>query len=196
MTDLDPFAPRAEGDSTEFLRTLTPEIRRYIERYVGDAAAAEDLVQETLTRIDRGLPDFAGRSSVKTWALSIATRVAADYLRTPGRKADIIEFDETRIEPSNEIPLDERLVIDEMSACVRSVIDALPEDYRAALVLHDLQGLTAEETAAVCGSSLATAKMRIHRARIRLKDALSKECDFYRDRENVFRCDRKGSSDE
>lgn len=191
MTNLEITRTRDETSFADLARTLTPELRRYLERYVGDAAAAEDLVQETLARIDRGLPGFAGRASLKTWAFSIATRVAVDYLRTPGRKAEIVEFDETTGDPASDLPADERLVVDEMSTCVRSVIDGLPQDYRAALVLHELQGLTAEETAEICGSSLATAKIRIHRARARLKDALRNECDFYRDRDDVFRCDRK-----
>lgn len=77
---------------------------------------------------------------------------------------------------------------------MRRVINALPEDYRAALVLHDLEGLTAQQTAEVCGCSVATAKIRIHRARGRLREALREECDFYRDGEAVFRCDQKRSA--
>lgn len=65
------------------------------------------------------------------------------------------------------------------------------EDYRTALVLHDLEGQTAAQVAEIVGCSLAAAKIRIHRSRQRLKQALEKECRFYRDAENVFRCDRK-----
>lgn len=54
--------------------------------------------------------------------------------------------------------------------------------------------LTAARVAEVAGCSLANAKIRIHRARRRLKDALEAECNFYRDEENVFRCDRKPES--
>ena len=175
----------------ELARQLSPDLRRYLERYVGDRTAADDLLQETLTRMDRGLAGFAGRSSAKTWAFSIATRVAADYLRRPERSIQIVEVDEATQRQDTEPTIDERLVVDEMSACVRQVVASLPEDYRAALVLHELQGLTAEETAEICGCSLATAKIRVHRARLRLKEALKNECEFYRDSENVFRCDRK-----
>ncbi len=49
-------------------------------------------------------------------------------------------------------------------------------------------------TAEIAGCSIATAKIRIHRARRRLKEALNEECSFYRDEENVFRCDRKPGS--
>ena len=175
----------------DLARQLSPDLRRYLERYVGDRTAADDLLQETLTRMGRGLAGFAGRSSAKTWAFSIATRVAADYLRSPGRSIQIVEIDDATQRQDTEPTIDERLVVDEMSACVRQVVASLPEDYRAALVLHELQGLTAEETAEICGCSLATAKIRVHRARLRLKEALKNECEFYRDNENVFRCDRK-----
>lgn len=141
-------------------------------------------------RIDRGLPEFGGRASIKTWAFSIATRVAADYFRKPERRLHILEIDEA-IPAVGTRDLDERLVVDEMNDCVREVIDSLPEDYRAALVLHDLEGLTAQQVADISGCSLATAKIRIHRSRLRLKEALQQECRFYRDGDDVFRCDRK-----
>lgn len=170
---------------------LSIPLRRYLGRYVGNPVVAEDLLQETLIRIARGLPGFAGRASVKTWAFSIATRVAADHFRQPAHRVDIVDVDESLESTDSEPTVDQQLVIDEMNACVREVIDSLPQDYRAALVLHDLEGLTAAQTAEVCGCSVPTAKIRIHRARERLKEALKRECDFYRDSDNVFRCDRK-----
>ncbi len=175
----------------ELAQELSPPLLRYLQRYVGDPAVAEDLLQETLLRIARGLPDFGGRASVKTWAFSIATRVAADHFRQPANRAHIVEFDESHALSGGDPAVDEQLVIDEMNACVRQVIDNLPADYRAVLVLHDLQGLTVPEAAEICGCSVPTAKIRLHRARLRLREALQQACDFYRDSENVFRCDRK-----
>ena len=96
---------------------------------------------------------------------------------------------------ASERELGEQVIIDEMNSCVREVIEHLPHDYRAAIVLHDLQGLTADETAEVCDCSVATAKIRIHRGRKRLREALSKECQFYYDRNQVLRCDRKSPHD-
>jgi RNA polymerase sigma-70 factor (ECF subfamily) len=106
-----------------------------------------------------------------------------------------VDVDEVGDLPDIGVDVDDRIVVDEMNTCIRGVIDSLPEDYRAALVLHDLEGLTAAEVAEVCHSSVATAKIRIHRARARLKKALEEECDFYHDSEDVFRCDRKSDSD-
>jgi RNA polymerase sigma-70 factor (ECF subfamily) len=177
---------------SDIARELSPALLRYLERYTGERAAAEDLLQESLLRISRGLASYQGRAALKTWAYAIATRVAADYFRSPARGIAIVATDAaTEQVPDGEPRIDERIVVDEMNACVRQVIDGLPQDYRAALVLHDLEGLGAGEVAEVCGCSLATAKMRIHRARLRLKRALEKQCEFYRDADDVLRCDRK-----
>ncbi len=185
--------PQSQPPSPERVaKELSGPLLRFLGRYAGNPAIADDLLQETLIRITRGLPSFDGRASLKTWAFSIATRAAADHFRQPAHRVHIVDVDEQPEIPDPDITVDERLVIDEMSACVRQVIDSLPEDYRAALVLHDLEGLTAGQTAEVCGCSVATAKIRVHRARLRLREALQHECDFYRDSDNVLRCDRKG----
>ena len=168
---------------------LSEPLRRYLQRLVGNRATADDLLQETLLKIARALPGFEGRSSVKTWAFTIATRIATDHFRRPQNRALMVDIDETTQVDDTEI--EQRLVIDEMSSCVREVIDTLPEDYRTAVVLHDLEGQTAALVAEIVGCSIANAKIRIHRGRRRLEQALNKECTFYRDEENVFRCDRK-----
>jgi RNA polymerase sigma-70 factor (ECF subfamily) len=168
---------------------LSGPLQRYLQRLVGNDATADDLLQDTMLKIARGLPGFEGRSSVKTWAFTIATRVATDYFRRPHTRALMVVFDDDDLAIDAEI--DQQLVVDEMSSCVREVIDSLPGDYRTALVLHDLEGETAATVAEITGCSLATAKIRIHRARRRLKEALDEECRFYRDADNVFRCDRK-----
>jgi RNA polymerase sigma-70 factor (ECF subfamily) len=172
---------------------LSPPLLRYLRRYVGDPDLAEDLLQETLIRVTRGLPHYAGRSQLKTWAFSIATRVAADHFRRPANRVRIVDVAEASEVPASDLAVEERLVIDEMNVCVRRVIDSLPEDYRAALVLHDLEGLTAAQTAEISTCTLATAKIRIHRARARLAEAMREECDFYRDGDSVLRCSQKGS---
>jgi RNA polymerase sigma-70 factor (ECF subfamily) len=173
---------------------LSAPLRRYLERLVGDRSTADDLLQDTLLKIARALPGFKGRSSVKTWAFTIATRVATDHFRRPHSRAQMVEIEETEPVHVSDAEIDQRLVVDEMNSCVREVIDSLPEDYRTALVLHDLEGHTAAQVAEIAGCSLATAKIRIHRARRRLREALDQECRFYRDEDDVFRCDRKADS--
>jgi RNA polymerase sigma-70 factor (ECF subfamily) len=170
---------------------LSGPLRRYLERLVGNPTTADDLLQDTLLKIARALPDFEGRSSLKTWAFTIATRVATDYFRQPQSRAQMVDIDDNESAHIIDAEPDQPLVVDEMSICMQQVIERLPADYRTALVLHDLEGRTAAELAEIAGCSIATAKIRIHRARRCLKQALEEECTFYRDTENVFRCDRK-----
>ncbi len=74
---------------------LSGPLQRYLERLVGIRATADDLLQDTLLKIARALPGFEGRSSVKTWAFTIATRVATDHFRRPQNRAKLVDIDET-----------------------------------------------------------------------------------------------------
>jgi RNA polymerase sigma-70 factor (ECF subfamily) len=184
----------AEAFSFEVVAArLTPPLRHYLAHFLDDAALAEDLLQETLLKISKGLPGFESRSSLETWAFSVATHTAIDHLRRSSMGSRIVAIEDADAVPGSLDDVDEPLIVDEMSSCVREEIESLPGDYRAALVLHDLEGKTAQQTAEICGCSLATAKIRIHRARARLKQALERDCDFYHDRRQVLRCDRKGA---
>lgn len=190
MADSPVQLASAERDTV--LRSLLPALQRYLRRYCQDPSVAEEVLQETLLRIDRALPGFQGRSRLDTWALAIASRAAADHFRAARREIETVpvEEDDTLL-VGGDASLDERLVIDEMNACVREVIDALPSDYRAALILRDLEGYSTEEAAAVLECTAATVKIRLHRARARLQAALGRRCEFYRDRASVLRCERK-----
>lgn len=173
----------------ELAREMSRPLLRYLQRF--DPALADDLLQETLLRIAHGLAGFAGRSNVKTLAFSIAANAAADYFRGPERRLHAAEMAEASDLADGKRMIDEKMVLDEMNACVRQVIDSLPQEHRTPLVLHDLDGLTVEQTAEICNCPLPTAKIRIHRARYRLKTALQRRCNFYRDTDNVLQCDRK-----
>ncbi|MHC4945522.1 MAG: RNA polymerase sigma factor, partial [Planctomycetota bacterium] len=164
----------------------------YLRRMVGSAADADDLLQEAWIRIAGGLSHFEKRSNIKTWAFKIATNIAIDFLRK-SKKALMVEFDE--VEEYPDIDEEDRLVLDEMNQCIRDVINSLPPDYRAALVLYNLEGKSIADISKICDISIATAKIRIHRAKERLRQALEKECDFYKSEEGNLRCDRKDPGD-
>lgn len=172
-------------------KDLSPPLARYLQRLVGNQTAAEDVLQETLIRIARGLPTFDGRSSVKTWCFTIATHAAMDYFRKTSAGSLTAEDGDAMDLPDSAPTPEEHLALAQMNACVRDVIASLSDDYRAAILLHDLGDLSARETAEACGCSEAAAKIRIHRARAKLKQALNAECAFYRDEDNVLRCHRR-----
>lgn len=175
-------------------RDVIPVLTRYLRHYASDRSVADDLLQETLVRISHGLSNFEGRSNLRTWAFAIATRVATDYFRRPEHRVkivDILDLEDSEELAIDETAIDEKLANGAMAACIREVVDSLPEDYRAALVLHDLEEMTARQVAEICGIPISTVKIRIHRARKRLREALKTQCEFYRDDGNVFRCYRK-----
>ena len=191
------------GNATGYKRTLseqlTPsfedlvgelggQLSAYLTKMVGNRADADDLLQEALLRIAMHLSGFEHRCSLKNWAYRIATNVAIDFLRR-SKRAELTEIDENGT-PS-DLDEEDDLALVEMNQCVRDVIDSLPADYRAPLVLHTLDGKSMAEVAEVCEISIPAAKVRIHRAKARLRDALNQGCDFYQS--SNLRCDPKGS---
>lgn len=170
---------------------FSPYLSRYLQRVVEDRGVAEDLLQQTLLHIARGLADFDGRSRVKTWVYTIATRTAMDHFRKIRAEPLVVnEAEVADVEDDAPTP-EQRLALEQMNACVREIVATLPEEYRTAILLHDFSGLSARETATACGCSVANAKVRIHRARAKLKQALQKECALYHDENNVLRCHRR-----
>ena len=176
-----------------------PRILRYLKRIVG-SDDAEDLSQEVFAKINRGLSRFQGRSSLSTWIYRIATNTAIDKSRSAFYKYGMGHHsfeDETPHESScatvvKASPVTEQLVIrKEMSDCIKEFIDKLPPDYRTVIVLSDLEGFANKEIAEILGISLNNVKIRLHRARGKLKKALQEGCDFYYTEGSTLACDRK-----
>jgi RNA polymerase sigma-70 factor (ECF subfamily) len=83
------------------------------------------------------------------------------------------------------------VIRDEMNGCIREIIGRLPEAYRSVIVLSELEGFRDGEIAEILGLSLQAAKVRLHRARTKLRRDLETACVFYRDERNELSCDRK-----
>ncbi len=160
----------------------------YLVRMTRNSADAHDLLQESLIRIARELPSLRSPDAVKAWAYRVATNVAIDFLRASGRVQFVEIVGESE---SPEEDAEEELVVNEMNDCIRGVIDRLPPHYRAAIVLSNLQGLSVAETAEIMGTTVTAAKVRIHRAKAKLREALNQECDFYTSESGALRCDVK-----
>jgi RNA polymerase sigma-70 factor (ECF subfamily) len=173
-------------------------IYNYLWRITKNQMQAEDLTQETFIRVHRSLATFRGDSSLKTWLYRIASNVFIDHSRRVSTKQDrvTVAFEETIGVAGDwddkETPRPDQLVArSEMSACVQEHIKALPESYQTVLVMHDEEGLTTREIAEVLGCSEANAKIRLHRARDKLRASLNAGCNFTHDERNVFICERK-----
>jgi RNA polymerase sigma-70 factor (ECF subfamily) len=170
-------------------------IRRYLERLVG-TAEAEDCQQEVFEKAQRAIRSFRGDSRVLTWLYRVATNVAIDRLRSPGRRADL-EGDAAVATPScvdgaaaasSERSIDSEVDRRRMRECIMRVVEQLPASQRAVILLGELRGLSDREMANALGISLGAAKIRLHRARRVLQASLERACTFERDEANEFTC--------
>jgi len=185
-------------------QTYRARITRYLAGLAGDNEA-DDLCQEVFAKLDKGLENFRAEAQLPTWIYRIATNTYLDYLRsrsfqgrqreqlTPHEQLDAGATDGRHPEPPRPL-LDQQLIRDEMRACVRGYIDQLPDDYRIVLLLSD-EGFKNREIAAILEISLENVKVRLHRARTRLKESLKGNCDFYLDERSEIACDRKQNCD-
>lgn len=181
--------------------TFHPKIRRYLTRRVGEKEA-EDLTQAVFIRVSQALQNFRGESSLATWIYRIAANVVADKVRSPSFRDNCQESpadgltaattDDPNIWTGEILPaIDQNLIRKEMNECIRGIVDKLPEQSRAVIKLSEFEGLKNGEIAERLGTSLETVKIRLHRARVRLKKDLNAQCRLYHDDRNELACDPK-----
>ncbi len=196
---------RTDLDFHGVYKTFHPKIVRYLAHMVG-WRDAEDLTQEVFEKVNQALETFKGESQLSTWIYKIATNSAIDKLRSPsfrhtGLKSlsdgeGVIEIMDKNAWTGEKTPsIETSAVRKEMNQCIRGVVEKLPENYRTVVVLSELEGFRDDEIAEILGVSIHTAKIRLHRARARLKKDLEAHCNFYRDERNEFACDLKGSGE-
>ncbi len=178
-----------ESEFQKIYDAFQPKILRYLTHLAGESEA-EDLTQETFVKIHQRLENFRGESQLSTWIYRIATNTALDRLRSPSfqRAAQISlseNLDETELAdkvicPEDKKPLIEKqLIREEMNECIRGYIEKLPENYRTVLVLSEWVGLKNNEIAEILGVTLDAVKIRLHRAKTKLKEELETHCEFY-----------------
>ncbi len=140
----------------------------------GSLADVEDLAQETFMRVHRGLPRFEWHDAAHTkkWIVTIAARVAIDYLRR--KRAPTESFDETvhRLSPAET---DELVRFRRLGERIEAALAELGDEQRSVLVLRQLHGLDYQEIADLLGVDLGTVKSRLFRARAKLQQAARKE---------------------
>ncbi|MEU1376575.1 sigma-70 family RNA polymerase sigma factor [Streptomyces triculaminicus] len=146
-----------------FIRATQNDVRRYVARLSNDPQGADDLVQETYLRALRSLPRFEGRSSARTWLLSIARRTVVDRLRFQAARPRLSDTDDWQSAAertqSAELPgFDEGVALSQL-------LDRLPYERREAFVLTQMLGLPYAEAAIVAGCPVGTVRSRVARAR-------------------------------
>lgn len=156
----------------EIVRTHSARVYRLAYRLTGNAHDAEDLTQDVFVRVFRSLSQYTP-GTFEGWLHRITTNLFLDQVRRKARvRFEALPDDAERV-PGNS-PEPGRLLDDRMfDADVQAALDALPAEFRAAVVLCDIEGLSYDEISATLGVKLGTVRSRIHRGRALLRRALS-----------------------
>ncbi len=146
-------------------------VARFVRPRVRDAAEADDIVHDTMLSVWRGAAGFQGRSSVRSWILTLARNKTVDHIRKQAR-VTLAEADETQ---PDDAPDPETVIgAAQDAARVRACLDKLPERQRAAIHLAFYEEMTCAEVAAVEDVPEGTIKSRIFHAKQALMRCLSR----------------------
>lgn len=183
------------------------KIHHYLKRLVGEQEA-EEVTQVVFEKISRNLHTFKGEAKLSTWIYRIATNAALDrqkssaFRHSPsGPQAPLpihlpeIEIPVSKSRENPDVP-DKKIIRGEMNECIREFVEKLPPDYKTIITLIELEGFSNKEVAEILEISLDAAKIRLHRARARLRKDLEAGCDFYSDERSELACDRKQDTEE
>ncbi|GMA99135.1 sigma-70 family RNA polymerase sigma factor [Pelosinus sp. IPA-1] len=189
-----------EMDFEQVYTEFQPRIYRYLVRLIG-IKEAEDITQDVFVKIGKALATFNNQSQLSTWIYQIATNAAIDRMRSRSFKQEstesycLIEAEQCKeIGCSYKKPslTEEKVIRKEMNECIQGYIAILPESYRTAIILSEIEGLKNSEIASILGLSIGTVKIRLHRGKEKLKELLSANCTFYRTECNELACESKG----
>lgn len=162
---------KKKTESNEFEQLVTPlrnKVYSFLSKMCNDPTRAEDMLQETLLKAYDKLPTFEKRSKFSTWLFQIAANNCLMLKRQEKNRPtqSLTANEEQPLDPADTAndPHD-LLEQNEIKAYLNEALQHLPEIYRAAVVLKDIEGFTAEEIADMLSISLPNAKARILRGR-------------------------------
>jgi RNA polymerase sigma-70 factor (ECF subfamily) len=137
-----------------------------VHRIVG-VSDAEEVAQDVFVRVFRGLASFRGESALGTWIYRLAVNAALSHVAKRGRRSEVGDDELEQLPAPPAVERDPRL-----SERVEAAMARLPAGYRAILVLHDIEGLSHEECAAILDCRVGTSKSQLHKARAKMRDLL------------------------
>ncbi len=180
------------------MRRYNQRLYRVARAILRDDAEAEDVTQQAYVNAYRHLDQFAGRAKFSTWLTKIAVHEALSRARGRGRFAEQEAVDDWEGDTLGALkspgPDPERQAFaGELRTLLDSAIEALPEHYRSVFVMREVEGLSAAESAECLDITEETAKTRLHRARLLLRETLGERAGIESGAAFPFeapRCDR------
>ena len=177
-SDLELARAAAAGDSVAFEKLYEQHHRRVYSlclRMLGNSTHAEDLTQEVFLQVYRKLASFRGDSAFTTWLHRLTVNQVLMHFRRRGVKlehtseeGDFTNVVETPLQSTRRISMVDRLALEK-------AISQLPPGYRTVFVLHDVEGYEHNEISGLLEVSIGTSKSQLHKARMRLRELLTKK---------------------
>jgi RNA polymerase sigma-70 factor (ECF subfamily) len=164
-------------------------VGKFVLSTVKDQWAAEDILQETFVRVRKNQESLKDPSKISSWIFRIAYNLCQDHFRQT-KKSPLNESEEhDKPDTRKEIFVQKQMEQQQMGQCVQDQTDQLPESQRTVLFLFDIMEFSNQEISDILGISVENVKIRLHRARKKLKSLLEKACTFERDERNVLVCE-------
>lgn len=188
-------------DTEQIWKEVHRGLGTFIGKRVANEAEADDILQEVFLRMHARLDSLKDPDKVTSWLYQIARNAVVDYYRSPERRKEIpaglaadVEIGVPAVAPSDHTS--DRLRT-ELADCLRPMLDRMSRDYREAVALVELEGLTQQAAATRMGLSLSGMKSRVQRGRRQLKRMLDECCAIELDRRGgvVDYAARDGSCD-
>ena len=184
LSDHELIEATKRGDEDAFAEIMARyrnQITNYLYRFLNDYEEAVDLAQETFVRVYFAIERYHTDYAFSTYIYRIATNLAISEIRKRKRRTLLSltglfqgeDENQTEFQPPDKQPLaDENLVEDEQNQMIARAIAALPDKYRAPIILREIENKSYEEIAQILELGLGTTKSRISRARNLLKEKL------------------------
>ena len=144
----------------------------FIRSRVNEPDVADDILQDVFIKVHAKIDSLKDNKRLKPWIYQITRNAIVDYYRT--RKPHV-ELPESLVAPEHD---ETEVIRQEIESCIMPLIEGLPEHYRTAMILSEINGLSQKAVAEKLNLSLSGAKSRIQRGRYMLKNTLDKCCDF------------------
>jgi RNA polymerase sigma-70 factor (ECF subfamily) len=155
------------------------QVRRFARRLLGDESAAEDLVQETFLTLPRAVKRFEGRSTLRTFLISIAANHSRHHVRGAARRRKAMDkAGQESVPPGHSTQAsnpEQELARRQMAALLNRCLDQLSHDHRLTFVLCEVEDYTSSKAAEVLGVPEGTVRTRLMHAKKNLRTLLEKE---------------------
>lgn len=169
--------PAAARDADTIWREFHEGLLRFIGRRVRSRETAEDILQDVMLRIHRNADGVERADAVGAWVHAIARNAIADHYRSASVRRELAAGSEIDLEAAVEPQAEAADARGELAACIAPLLKRLPETYREALTLTEIEGLTQAEAAERLGLSLSGMKSRVQRGRKQLRQVLVQCCE-------------------